>query len=89
MLYEVKITCYEYGKEKTYSFRKEVSTLDELKTSFLKRFGNLGNVPNKALKEKPLVKQLTYSAKSVEEWVKLVNERTWRWKLNIRELRRK
>lgn len=60
-----------------------MNKLDDLKESFLKRFGNISDAPNKALKEKPLVKELTYTARSLSEWVSLVNTNT-RWELAIR-----
>lgn len=85
MVYEVRVSYYENGSKQTTSFRKEVYTLDELKTSFLKRFGNINSAPNKALKEKALVKELTYSAKSVSEWINLINSHT-RWELDIKPL---
>lgn len=82
MEYEVNISYLESGIKQTAGFRKDVSTLDDLKESFLKRFGNI-NAPNKALREKPLVKELTYSARSLPEWISLVNTNT-RWELTIR-----
>lgn len=82
-MYEVKITYYENGTAETYSYRKDVTGFDELKTSFLKRFGNIKDVPNRLLREKSKVKSLTYAATSVAEWVETVNAET-RWELAVR-----
>lgn len=84
MEYEVTISYHESGINQKTTFRKDVNTLEDLKKSFLKRFGNITEAPNKALKEKPLVKELTYSARSLPEWVSLVNTNT-RWELAIRD----
>lgn len=84
-MYEVKIISYENGRPETFSYCKDVETLDELKQSFLKRFGNIRDVPNRLLREKPLVKKLTYSATSLDEWVETVNTET-RWELDIKKL---
>lgn len=83
MEYEVNISYYESGIKQTTTFRKDVYTLDDLKKSFLKRFGNISDAPNNALKEKPLVKELTYSARSLPEWLSFVNTNT-RWELALR-----
>lgn len=83
MEYEVKISYHESGIKRTTTFRKDVNTLGELKKTFLKRFGNISDAPNKTIKEKPLVKELTYSAGSLPEWVSLVNTNTG-WELAIR-----
>ena len=85
MGYEVQISYYENGIIQTTSFLKDVSTLDELKASFLKRFGNISDASNKALKEKAIVKELTYSAKSLPEWIRLINTHT-RWELNVKRI---
>lgn len=66
-------------------FYKEVDSLDELKTSFLKRFGNISGASNKTMAQKPLVKQLTYKASSIEEWVASVNRHT-DWELTIHNI---
>jgi len=81
--YKVEISFYENGFKQTISYSKNVNSLDELKQSFLKRFGNINDAPNKAMKEKALVKKLTYTAKSLPEWVTLVNTHT-RWNLSVR-----
>lgn len=84
MEYEVKISYFHSGIKQTTSFRKDANTLNELKESFLKRFGNISDAPNKALNEKALVKKLTYVAKSLPEWIRLINTNT-RWELNVRQ----
>lgn len=84
-MYEVKLTYYENGRAETFSYCKDLKTLDELKQSFLKRFGNIRDVPNRLLKEKPLVKKLTYDATSLAEWYETINEHT-RWELAVRKL---
>jgi hypothetical protein len=84
-MYEVKITWYESGTPDSFSFRSDETSIDDLKISFLKRFGNIRNVPNRLLKEKALVKKLTHSATSLVEWVDKVNTET-RWRLEIRKL---
>lgn len=75
------ITHYA-GFERSYSFTKEVETLDELKTAFLKRFGNRNSETNKLMKQKPLVKKLTYEAKTLDEWLQSVNLKT-DWELSV------
>lgn len=85
MKYEVKISYYYSGIKKTVSFCKNADNLNELKESFLKHFGNINGAPNKALKEKELVKKLTYEAKSLSELITLINSKT-RWDLSMREI---
>lgn len=80
--YLVIIAYYESGIKTEVKFYKTVESFDELKQAFLKRFGNIVNVPNKALKEKPLVKRFTHEANSIDEWVSNVNKSD-RWKLEI------
>lgn len=81
---EVKmtITTHYGGFPRYFSFTKEVETLDDLKTAFLKRFGNRNSETNKLMRQKPLVKQLTYEAKTSKEWVRSVNLKT-DWELSI------
>lgn len=79
MLIRMKVYC---GSENVLTFDKDVENLDELKVAFLKRFGNIYDVSNKALKEKPLVKRLTYEAKSTPEWRRLLAVET-RWSIEI------
>ena len=79
------IAYYDSGVRQAVSFRKVVNSLDELKTAFLKRFGNINSAPNKAMKEKDLVKRLTYSATSLNDWVDRINTTT-RWELHIRQV---
>ena len=79
MLIRMKVHC---GSENVLTFDKDVDTVDELKVAFLKRFGNIYDVPNKALKEKPLVKRLTYEAKSTPEWRRSLTTKT-RWSIEI------
>lgn len=81
---EVKmtITTHYAGFPRYFSFTKEVETLDELKTAFLKRFGNMNSETNKLTRQKPLVKKLTYEAKTSKEWAHSVNTKT-DWHLSI------
>lgn len=81
--YLVIITFTESGIKNEVKFIKTVDSFVELKQAFLKRFGNINNASNKALKEKPLVKRLTQEANSIDEWVTNINK-TDRWKLEIR-----
>ena len=83
--YVVKISFYDTGAKRTISYNTNANSLDELKRSFLKRFGNINSTPNKVMKEKQLVKKLTYSAKSISEWTRLINTRT-RWSLIVRRI---
>ena len=83
--YIVEISFYDTGAKRTISYSKNAKTLDELKESFLKRFGNINSAPNKVMKKKQLVKKLTYSAKSTSEWTMLINTRT-RWNLLVRRI---
>ena len=83
--YIVEISFYDTGAKRTISYSKNAKSLDELKESFLKRFGNINSAPNKVMKEKQLVKKLTYSAKSISEWTMLINTRT-RWNLLVRRI---
>ena len=83
--YIVEISFYDTGAKRTISYSKNAKSLDELKGSFLKRFGNINSAPNKVMKEKQLVKDLTYSAKSISEWAMLINTRT-RWNLLVRRI---
>lgn len=84
-MYEIQITFYENGIPEVFSYRKDVDSFEELKQSFLKRFGNIKDVPNRLLREKPLVKKLTYSATNLVEWTEAVNTQT-RWGLAIKKL---
>ena len=76
-----KITITNSFSSNTYIVQAD--TLDELKTAFLKRFGNIYNCSNKSFMEKPLVKKLTYSANSIKEWMDLIRYETDRWDLEI------
>ena len=80
--YVVEISFYDTGVKRTISYSKNAKSLDELKEPFVKRFGNINSAPNKVMKEKQLVKKLTYSAKSISEWAMLINTRT-RWNLLV------
>lgn len=82
MEYNVSISWYDSGLKQTVSFYKRAATLDELKSSFLKRFGNIREAPNKALAEKPRVKELTKQATTLSDWVQTIRTHT-RWELNI------
>ena len=79
MLVRVKVYC---GDENVLTFDKDVDSIDELKVAFLKRFGNIRNISNKADKERSLVKRLTYEAKSTSEWKRLLIYKT-RWSIEI------
>lgn len=70
------------GDPKYYSFTKDVETLGDLKEAFLKRFGNMNDESNKLLRQKPLVKKLTYEAKTLAEWLTSVNQKT-DWELRV------
>lgn len=83
MKVEMDIDTIFYYPPGKLTFYKEVESFDELKTSFLKRFGNVDGASNRTMGQKPLVKQLTYSADSIEEWVANVNRQT-DWKLAVR-----
>lgn len=75
MVYNVRVTLKyrsEWGLNEEYTFSKEVENLDELKEAFLKRFGNI-NASTKSMKVKPIIKKLTYKAKTVKEWVDSIN----------------
>lgn len=79
---KMTIVTYDGGDKKQFSFSKEVETLDDLKTAFLKRFGNMNDETNKLLRQKPLVKKLTYEAKTLDEWLQSVNKKT-DWELIV------
>lgn len=83
MRYDVTIRYTDGTRSEHIAYSKDVSSLDELKESFLKRFGNIHDVPNRLLAEKPIVKQLTYEAKTIAEWQESIQEHT-RWALDIR-----
>lgn len=82
--YTVTIAYHDSGIIETAEFKIDCVELDDLKTAFLKRLGNIHEAPNKTMKEKPLVKEITYSARSIAEWVQRVNVLT-RWGLSITE----
>lgn len=81
---EVKMTITTHfgGDPKFFVFNKKINSLDELKTAFLKRFGNMHDESNKLLKQKDLVKKLTREAKSLAEWLQNVNTKT-DWHLSV------
>lgn len=84
--YEVKLFYYDSGfKELGLSFEKHTESLDDIKSSFLKRLWNIRGLPKKTMSEKSSIKKLTYQATSFEDWIQLVNENTWRWKLDVRK----
>lgn len=58
--------------------------LEELKTRFLRRFGNVIGT-NKQERQRLLVKQIVYTSNSVESLVERVNDET-RWKLSVTEV---
>lgn len=82
--YEI-IVGYSTGvSREEVSYKKNDVDLNELKQSFLKRFGNLRyKSSNKSSLEYDLVRGITYQAKSIEEWQREVNDRT-RWSLEIK-----
>lgn len=81
---EIKMTIVTHfgGDPRYYSFTKDVNSLDELKEAFLKRFGNRNDESNKLLRQKQLVKQLTYDAKTLDDWLTSVNRKT-DWELRV------
>jgi len=88
MVYKVRVTLKyrgQWGLAGEYVFCKEVENLDELKEAFLKRFGNI-NASVKSMKVKPLIKTLTYKAKTAKEWMDSINNHPliqWYWNLKI------
>lgn len=84
-MYEIQITFHENGTPEVISYCKDADSLEDLKLSFLKRFGNIKDVPNRLLREKPLVKKLTYSDTTLDEWTGTINTQT-RWQLAIKKL---
>lgn len=76
------ITTHYSGIKRTKNFIKEVDSLDDLKTAFLKRFGNMNDETNKLMSQKKYVKELTYKAKTLNDWVQEVNTKT-SWNIDI------
>lgn len=58
--------------------------LEELKTRFLRRFGNVIGT-NKQERQRRLVKQIVYTSDDVKLLVERVNDET-RWKLSVTEV---
>lgn len=89
MVYKVCVTLKyrgQYGLAGEYVFCKEVENLDELKEAFLKRFGNINDASVKSMKVKPLIKTLTYKAKTAKEWMDSINNHPriqWYWNLKV------
>ncbi len=83
--YEVIIGYSTGFSNEEVSYKKNDVNLNELKQSFLKRFGNLRyKSSNKSSLEYDLVRGITYQAKSIKEWQREINDRT-RWRLDIKE----
>lgn len=80
VIVSLKYSVIAHPKEKVFSV--EYYGLQELKQEFLKRFGNI-RATNKLDKQKPKVKELTYKAETLEEWMELIQKNT-DYKLEIK-----
>lgn len=75
-LITMKISYFYDCQEYIYTYDVYVNNLNELKTEFLKRFGNIDNISNKLKRQKPLIKEITYTAKNIEAWVEMISDET-------------
>ncbi|MBU5252050.1 hypothetical protein KQI46_08865 [Lysinibacillus capsici] len=73
--FEVIITFYENTIESNKKYNFTANDYPSFRTEFLKRFGNL-TTTNKKMKQKEIVKKLSYIAESTKQFVGFVNVNT-------------
>ncbi|EAD8741820.1 hypothetical protein A5511_15780 [Listeria monocytogenes] len=73
-----------YGKKVFNDYNKENITFDELKTSILKRLGNVDSV-NRINRDKVKVKQIITNSTSIKEMTEKINFET-ELRLDVREV---
>lgn len=85
--FEVIVTYYENGIELKKKYNFNANDYPSFRKEFLKRFGNL-TTTNKKMKQKEMVKKLSYIAISTKQFVGFVNVNTdFEIKLSAKEVR--
>lgn len=78
----LRYTYVGVAQQIVYEINMKDNLLETLKQEVLKRFGNIDDIPNRLLKQKPLFKQITKNATSTTEWVQTIHQET-DWQLEI------
>ncbi|WP_322948678.1 hypothetical protein [Listeria monocytogenes] len=74
--YHITISAFENSIKQTFiDFTKYDVSFEDLKTSILKRIGNICSV-NRVNKDKYKVKQIVKNAKSIDKMVERINTQT-------------
>ena len=74
----------EFGYEDKLVYSKDIKSIYDFKSSFLKRLGNIKGSSNKSDKEYQKIKPIVKSGNSIKEIVEEIN-RLYRWKIEIKE----
>lgn len=86
--FEVKVTFYENTIEQNKKYHFTANDYPSFRTEFLKRFGNL-TTTNKKMKQKEMVKKLSFIAESTKQFVGFVNVNTdFKIKFTANEVRK-
>ena len=73
----------EFGYEDKLVYSKDIESLEEFKSSFLKRLGNIKGSSNKSNKEYQKIKPIVKSGNSIKEITEEIN-RLYRWNIEIK-----
>lgn len=73
-----------FGYEDKLEYSKDIGSIDDFKSSFLKRLGNVKGSSNKSNKEYQKIKPIVKSGNSIKEIEEEIN-RLYRWKIEIKE----
>lgn len=84
MIITLKEHKIEFGYKDKLVYEKDIETLEDFKSSFLKRLGNIKGSSNKSNKEYQKIKPIVKSGNSIKEIVEEIN-RLYRWKIEIKE----
>lgn len=74
----------EFGYEDKLVYSKDIDSLDDFKTSFLKRLGNIKGSSNKSNKEYQKIKPIVKSGNNIKEIAEEINC-LYKWKIEIKE----
>lgn len=84
---QMKVTLKEHKIEFGYKdklvYSKDIESLDDFKSSFLKRLGNIKGSSNKSNKEYQKIKPIVKSGNSIKEIAEEIN-RLYRWNIEIK-----
>ena len=73
-----------FGYKDKLVYSKDIESIDDFKSSFLKRLGNIEGSSNKSNKEYQKIKPIVKSGNSIKEIAEEIN-RLYRWNIEIKE----